>query len=273
MMTKKEFYARKAQREALRRRRKKRRILVVSAGALLTLVVLVLVIAVVKSSAKDDDGKKVPSKNVANAAPTSVPSYDNDITIEHDTDEDEYLLVTITRNRENITKVNVRSQPWIDGDDNIVTQLVVGQTFKLKTTYVVEKYGKFVGFKGSDIGCDHLEYVWISRQYVDVDEHTEPWAVNSYDFKYHEKYAVPMNLTVGRSNVRSEPYTGNEDSVYGMFVQVTQRVSKVFVSDDQQFFGFYADDFADRGIYKDCVKDPDGLVWIYWENCVLSYAQ
>ncbi len=191
--------------------------------------------------------------------------------------EDFYYEVEIISNEPGVKSVNVRHDPWID--QNIGTKVKVGTKFIVLATFTAEGYESYVGFLSSELAsidadCSVGGYMWISKQYLSIRTRKYAWAVHTRDYGYKEKYGR-SHVTVrdageGNPNVRCEPSQESVDSSYGRILNnTTFDASKVYVSDDKQWFGFPSDSFSGF-LAEDISKDPDGVVWIYQRYVVID---
>lgn len=191
-----------------------------------------------------------------------------------DPKEDHYLVLKIGSSYEaDVKEVNVRTRPW--KGSGLVTTIAVGETFEISCYYRDPDNSGFIGLNAGELGVPG-SIVWVSKQYCKVSECLYPWAAHTYDYTYHKKYdqakVTVRNLDGDTDpNVRSEPWE-SENSAYGRVYSGTViRVTEVYVSDDQQWYGFPAGAFKDAVSFFDSIrKDPDQIVWIYQKYCVID---
>ena len=268
-----------SRKEYLRRKIRRRRALawtiLIVALAISVLFSVIAINAIIKSFTRDRDENEPVITEAPIETPTPTPtSIPIDGLVRRDPKEDHYLVLKITASYEkSVTEVNVRRGP--KKESGLVTTVNVGDTFNISCYYTDPDNSNFIGLNAGEIGVPG-SVVWISKQYCKVSEIIQPWAVNSGDHPYHQKYGqakVTIRNLNGDTdpNLRSEPWE-SEGSAYGRVASGTViKVSSVQVSDDQQWYGFPAGAFADEVSFYDAVrKDPDGLVWVYQAYCVIN---
>ena len=268
-----------SRKEYLRRKIRRRRALawtiLIVALAISVLFSVIAINAIIKSFTRDRDENEPVITEAPIETPTPTPtSIPIDGLVRRDPKEDHYLVLKITASYEkSVTEVNVRRGP--KKESGLVTTVNVGDTFNISCYYTDPDNSNFIGLNAGEIGVPG-SVVWISKQYCKVSEIIQPWAVNSGDHPYHQKYGqakVTIRNLDGDTdpNLRSEPWE-SEGSAYGRIASGTViKVSSVQVSDDQQWYGFPAGAFADEVSFYDAVrKDPDGLVWVYQAYCVIN---
>ena len=267
-------------REEYRRRKNRRRralawTILIIALAISVLFSVIAINAIIKSFTRDRDENEPVITEAPIETPTPTPtSIPIDGLVRRDPKEDHYLVLKITASYEkSVTEVNVRRGP--KKESGLVTTVNVGDTFNISCYYTDPDNSNFIGLNAGESGVPG-QVVWISKQYCKVSEIIQPWAVNSGDHPYHQKYGqakVTIRNLDGDTdpNLRSEPWE-SEGSAYGRIASGTViKVSSVQVSDDQQWYGFPAGAFADEVSFYDAVrKDPDGLVWVYQAYCVIN---
>ena len=166
----------------------------------------------------------------------------------------------------NIDVVNVRRQP--DAGSTLLAKIPKDTSFQISCYYKDPTHTGFYGFNASEIGVAG-GIVWVSGQYCHFDNIIDPWAVHTMEFKYSKKYGksrVTLDASMDSSkgpNVRSEPWE-SDGSSYGRAANGTVITAElVYVSEDQQWWGFPAAAFAGTVLYDSIQRDPDGIVWVY----------
>ena len=242
---------------------------------LIVVVILVLVATLFVGCGKKANAEETSVTNIT-VAPTSGPAYDlSKVHPYKEAGKGQYVRISIKNGGENIPAANLRGTPW-KTDEGIVDSIPVGETFVVEAAYLYGDADRYVGLKSADVSRAigrplPGEYVWIYWAYIKSDILTYPWAVNSGNFGSSVYHKGPATITVQHSNLRSEPYTGTDQNVYTELVQVVFHSDVIYVSDNQQFFGFPAESFYGRLCYDDVMQDSDGIVWIYEKNCIIHY--
>jgi hypothetical protein len=102
----------------------------------------------------------------------------------------------------------------------------------------------------------------------------EPWAATlPYDYGYTKKYGkskITIRSKDGNSdaNVRSIPWEDGDSSYGRISVNTTFTAGTVYVSGDQQWYGFPAASLGHE--INTVLRDPDGIIWIYANYCVIN---
>ena len=274
MMTEKQFNERKRRRKKLRKliRITLRLTALVAVIAVVVTLAVLLVKTAVRAMTKSDGpkGKVVAEKDFATPTPTPTVVPVEGL-IRRDPKNDHYLVLKIKSDYENNKEVNVRSNP--DQKSALLGKLKVGDEIHVSCSFSDPERKGYTGFLGSELGFGR-HIVWVYNLYVDVNDVVEPWAVTlPYDYGYSQKYGksrVTIRSRDGNSdaNVRSIPWE-EENSSYGrILVNTTFVADKVYVSGDQQWFGFPAASLTEE--LEKVLMDPDGIVWIYQAYCTID---
>ena len=228
-----------------------------------------LVKAAFATKPEQPKGESVTLEQLDTPTPTATP-----VPIEglnrRDPKEGHRLVLEVKASYESVTDVNVRANPWKTA--GLVDKINVGDKFDISCVYTDPDNRDFYGFYGAELNVGG-KVVWIYKQYCDIHEETEPWAVHTIEAEYSKKYGrskVTIRSTDGNAdaNVRSEPRE-SENSSYGRIrVNATFVASTVYVTSDKQWYGFPAAALNDYVLNVN--MDPDGIVWIYSPYCIID---
>ncbi len=191
--------------------------------------------------------------------------------IRRDPKPDHKLVLRIKSDYEKNETVRVRSGPSTNSAE--LGKIAVGDEIVISCSYKDPENKGFTGFQGSDLGYGR-QIVWISSQYLDLMDVAEPWAaVLPYDYGCSQKYGksrVTIRSRDGNAdaNVRSIPWEAENSSYGRVLVNTTFVADTVYVSGDQQWFGFPAASLNNE--LDNVLMDPDGIVWIYQGYCTID---
>ncbi len=273
MMTKEQFLKRKARR---RRRKMIMRLSLVVAGLVLAVALLWFavrgIVKLVKSAFVSSEAQGETMTPDQFDTPTPTPTYvPVQGLVRRDPKDNHRLVLRIKSDYEDNETVNVRSNP--SQKSSKVDTLKVGDKFDISCSYEDPDHKGYLGFYGSELNVPG-NIVWVYSLYCDVDDVMEPWAATlPYDYGYTKKYGkskVTIRSKDGNAdaNVRSIPWEDGDSSYGRISVNTTFTAGTVYVSGDQQWYGFPAVALGHE--IQTVLHDPDGIIWIYANYCIID---
>lgn len=272
MMTYEQFKARKQ----LKRRIKRAVVLALCLALFVVFIIFIikgaakLVSAIAKRSDSVPTGVVMTPDEFGTPTPTPTP-VSIDGLVRRDPKDNHELVLRIKSDYENNKTVNVRANPSQKSAQ--LGTLNVGDEIQISCSFSDPENKGYTGFLGAELGFGR-QVVWVYNLYVDLSDIIEPWAVTlPYDYGYSQKYGksrVTIRSKDGNAdaNVRSIPWEAENSSYGRVLVNTTFVADKVYVSGDQQWFGFPAASLNNE--LDNVLMDPDGIVWIYQAYCTID---